>query len=645
MTVDNELLELYELDKQIQYHADLFFKHDTSEISDSEYDTLVARFEALAKLHPEEASELTSHTAAVPISDKGTELDTVVMATSMLSLRKALTKEQLATAMELFPKDEDVVYEYKLDGMALDIEYNFGKLKSISSRWDGIVGEDVTHALPLFKNIPGFLEEVKHLETYNIRGEGYITNKDFDDYCKVAITKPKSPRNSVSGWIRSLPENQNPLVIGLLSFSAYYSSYRFGESTYVGMMNHVMDMGFDIPERLTPKYVENDIRCNKVPVDGIVIKLNKFSAQEDMGSTSKHPRWAVAYKFPPMGATTAITDVVWQVGRTGNVVPVAEFKPVHLMGADCRRATIFNYRSFMQIGLRKGTIVQITRNGDIIPQVAAVIEVGTGARIKAPKNCPSCDSVLQMDGGNAEAVHLRCSNVSSCPAQLIQRVINLTDKNGFDIKDVGPTLISHYITNGFIKRPSDIFDITEEMIGKKIKTAIENSRQVPLNRFIKALSLPAVGDVGSYKLAVALSSNFDGMEEFFRNPAKMEEIDDIGLGTAMDVARRFEDKDFLEFYYDLLKKVTLIPVVATNVTHRICITGSLDMTRGELEEYFSTHGIEVHDRVTKGTCFVLKGNKPSQSKIDKAIKMGIGYAEFSSFQSLEKAVAFIKELK
>lgn len=641
MTEENELTELVELDKLIQYHANLFFKLDTSEISDSDYDTLVERFEALCAKYPEEAEELISNVKAVPLSDNGHELKQVVMATAMLSLRKALNKEVLENVLETYPKEAVNVYEYKLDGMALDLEYNFGKLKSISSRWDGITGEDITHSLPLFKNIPSELPDVAHLETYNVRGEGYITNEDFDYYCKVAVIKPKSPRNSVSGWIRSLPENQNPLVKGLLSFAVYYSSYRFGEKTYSKMMEHVVKMGFITPERITELHVKNDIRCNKVPVDGVVIKIDQFDIQESMGSNSKHPRWAVAYKFPPMASQTELLDVVWQVGRTGNITPVAVFKPVKLIGADCQRATIFNYKNFVSKGLRKGSIITITRNGDIIPQVAEVVDVGTGARIKAPKNCPSCNSVLLMDGGDANQVHLRCSNLSGCPAQLIQRVLNLTNKSGFDIKGFGANLVSKFIDMGLIRRPSDVFDLPEELVGTKLKLLIDKSRTVPLNRFLKALSLPSLGDGGSHRLAAAIGDNKD-MLSILRNANKLMEIDDIGLGTAMDVVTRFDDKEFMEYYLDLLSKVTIIPIVNNDMSHKVCITGALHVTRGEIEEVFNKHGIEVTDRVTKGTNFLLLGNRPSQSKIDAATKAKIGYAQFDSFGTVEKAIEFIK---
>ena len=648
-TIDSAVLhEMQSLQDTIAHFNYLHFVESKSEISDEEFDALTQALSVLTMNHPAEAKLIRKTEAVVPMSGNGTLLETKIFSDKMLSLNKAYNQPELGIFFKQQPDEATFSYEYKLDGLALELNYVLGVLTEILTRYDGANGELVTHALPLFGNIPLEVKDWENIANRRVRGEGFITYANFAKYNEVAVTPAKNPRNSTSGWIRALEENQNPLVKGLLSFNAYWCDSDLGKENYDEVMDELVNLGFERAPKINALYVTNNVRSTVVPVDGVVIKVNELALQKKMGNRSNSPRWAIAYKFPAEEATTSLSEVIWQVGRTGAVTPVAIYSPIMLMGVECTRATIHNYRRFMSHKLRVGSKIVISRNGDVIPHLARVAEEGKGKVIHAPTSCPSCGSLLAYEGENDEAIHLRCYNVSSCPAQLAQRCYNLVDKHGFDIDGIGLSTVTKWIEEGLVKNPADIFLLPETAMNAGVWKRLHEARTVPLNKFIKALSLPGVGEVTAMSIAKSLAATMkldekDDVIAFLQHTGAMQSVPDVGTGTALEVCLEVQKPEFIKMYDKLMKVVTLVPPVLTDYTCKVAITGSTSMGRAELEDLFRDHGIELTNKVTKDCKWLLVGNRPSKAKTTKADKFNlpiIDVVDVTSMQALmEKIVA------
>ncbi|ASU03807.1 putative NAD dependent DNA ligase [Erwinia phage vB_EamM_Joad] len=635
--INQDILEqMQTLHEQIAHYNHLHFVENKSEISDEEFDALMRELNTLKATNPKEARELEKKSAVIPLSGGGTELELARLEEKMLSLNKVYNQGELDIFMKQQPEGATFSYEYKLDGLALELNYVNGVLKEILTRYDGSNGELVTHALPLFNNIPLEVPEWRDVPSRRVRGEGYINYANFARYNEVSTLPAKNTRNSVAGWVRALPQNQNPLAKGLLSFNTYWCDADFGKLTYDEVMDELVKLGFERAPKITELYIENNVRSTVVPVDGVVIKVNELALQKKQGNRSNSPRWAIAYKFPAETAETRLTDVVWQVGRTGAVTPVIQYSPIMLMGAECSRATIHNYRRFINHGLRIGSRVLISRNGDVIPHLAKVIDNGNGKIIHAPKACPSCGALLSYEGENDEAIHLRCNNVASCPAQLAQRCYNLVDKDGLDIDGIGLVTITKWIEEGLVKNPADIFRLPESATNPGIYTRIHAARQVPLNKFIKALSLPSVGVVTAMNIAKAVGDY--ELPYFLTQVELLAAIPDIGPGTAMEIANAAQDPEFVKLLTRLLEEVSLIPPKVEVYTCKAAISGSTSMPRSELEDIFRESGIEITNKVTKDCKVMLVGQRPSNPKVAKANKFGLPVIDVVSVPDIQALI-------
>lgn len=642
--IDTSVLdEMQRLQDTISRFNYLHFVEDKSEISDEEFDELTRTLNKLKSEHPAEAKLIRKSQAVVPMVGEGTKLETKVISDKMLSLNKAYSEAELDIFFRQQPEEATFNYEYKLDGLALELNYSQGVLTEILTRYDGANGEVVTHALPLFNNIPLEVPAWKDIPNRRVRGEGYITYANFKLFNEMAITPAKNPRNSTSGWIRALKENQNPLVKGLLSYNVYWCDSDLGEETYDDVMERLEVLGFTRAPVVNELYVKNNVRSTIYPVDGIVIKVNELAIQRKQGNRSNSPRWAIAYKFPAENAETTLMEVIWQVGRTGAVTPVAIYSPVMLMGVECTRATIHNYRRFMSHKLRVGSRIIISRNGDVIPHLARVVDEGKGKVIHAPTSCPSCGSLLAYEGENDEAIHLRCYNVSSCPAQLAQRCYNLVDKHGFDIDGIGLTTVTKWIEEGLVKNPADIFLLPESAMNARTWDNLHAGKTVPLNKFIKALSLPGVGEVTAMSIAKAIASTMklddkNDIIAFLQHAPSMHQVPDVGVGTALEVSLAVQDSEFIKMYNKLMEVVTIVPPVITDYTCKVAISGSATIGRSELEELFRENGIELTNKVGKDCKWMLTGQRPSKAKITKANKLGLPILDVADMSSMKELV-------
>lgn len=639
--------EMNDLNRDIMYHADLYFNKDTSEIPDYLYDQMVERFEELAEEHPEIAELFETARKPVPIHEPTNEgLKPVTFDSPMLSLKKGLNQDAVDKFLARFPEDTLFFYELKLDGIALELTYVDGPLISMVTRGSGLVGEDVTHALPLFGlNIPRMLTDLNNVPvpgTVNIRGEGHITCHDFELYNETALKQAATPRNAVSGWIRALPENQNHAVKGILRFGAYYCSSTLGKKKYSELRNHLTLLGFHCAPVASLEAIRENINSKDWPADGIVIKVDDFELQEKLGVTNKYPNWALAYKYPDVEVATTLTDIVWNTTRTGRVVPVGLYAPTRIGGVICARTYLDNYKQFLAVELRKGSVIGVTRNGDVIPRLNRVIEHGEGELFKAPEECPSCCMPLEKRI-TKQSADLICTNVTDCPAQLVLRCVNLAHKRTLDIDDLGPVTVAELIEQGYIKLPVDILLLNERVVGEKIYNRIQEVRKgQPLSRVIKALGLPGVDLTRAKKLAAAWPGNVN-LLQWLGNADELIKIPGFSAGLSIPIALSFESEEFVENAEGILANLNVLVEPEGPITElKVCITGTIGQAREELESYFGDHGIELVDKLTKDCNYLLIGEKPGQSKILKAAEQHIPTINATAASSIDALIQQIK---
>lgn len=649
--------EMEELNKEILYHADLYFNKDTALIPNYVYDDKVRRFEELSVEHPELAELFDIQNKPVPIHEpSGANLKLVTFTNPMLSLKKALSHKALKDFTDKHA-EEEFFDEYKLDGIALELVYTrVGKdmiFTSMTTRGSGLEGEDVTHALPLFRSIPQKLVGTKEVaDTLVVRGEGYLSIFDFEAYNEIAVKKKSTPRNAASGFIRALEKNMDKNAIGLLDFNIYWSDSNLGCVTYETLRHRWQLLGFFTAPQATPTDIENNRVLRNIPADGIVRKLNLLSKWEELGVTNRYPNYAIAYKFPDEEKETTPVSLDWQVGKTGHITPVINYNYIKLGGVVCDRASLDNIYQFLALELREDSVISISRNGDVIPRLRAVVSPGTGPLFKAPTECPSCGSVLEVRKGKSSA-ELVCNNVSECPAQLLMRCVALVGKRCLDIEDLGPVKLGQLIDAGLINDTSDIISVlSERHVGEKVYKRIREALQQPWHILIKALGLPGIDLTRAKKLADALPEELRNDQapttealNFLKDPAKVMQVPGFGPGLAMGMAAALRREAFWENATDILKYLNCVVVNVPVSSIKGIITGSLGQAREELIDYFGEHGIELVDNLTKDCQFLLIGEKPSKSKVLKATELGIPTVEGSKASSIDKLIETIKELK
>lgn len=648
--------EMHELNQQITYHADLYFNKDTQEIQNHVYDEMVERFEELAEHNPEMAQLFETARKPVPIHEVTNEgLSAVKFEHPMLSLKKALTLDAVTKWQDSKKLTEDqLVKDAKIDGLALELEYRNGRLVSMATRGDGLVGEDVLHALPLFAFIPEIIKnekgEIMDVDI-TIRGEAFVMLDDFHRYNEISAKQKATPRNAVSGWIRALPNNQDQAILGKLQFAAYWMSDVWFD-TYEEQREWCINQGFMAPPLIRhPDDVKNNARHPNVPMDGIVFRANDFKLQAALGVNNRYPNWGIAYKFPDVEEISTLEEVVWSTAATGRVIPVAIYRPVVIGGVNCTRANLDNYKQFIALELRKGSVIGITRNGDVIPRVNRVVENGKGPVLKHPEDCPSCSGVLEVRVGKQSA-DLVCTNTTDCPAQLVGRCINLVHKRSLDIDGLGPVMLAALVENKRIQYPSDVLNLKYSDVGEKIYNRIQQLKknQIPYWRFIKALGLPNVDVTRAKKLAsyhpptrlIAGGAQVYRLFDWLQDADALIKIPGISAGIAIPIATSFESQDFVTNAVALESLLQTIQTAEEEHELKVCITGTIGQTREEMIDYFGDHGIELVDKLTKDCNCLLIGERPGQSKVLKATELGIPRITATEATSIDALINIIK---
>jgi len=665
LSIEKPEQKMDELIKLINRHSYNYYVLDKPEISDYEFDMLM-----------KELIELESKFPALRHADSPTRrvggevlegFEEVVHRTPKLSLGNVFDENDIrdfdARVRKAVGDAVEYVVELKIDGLTVVLNYEGGRFVQGATRGDGIKGEDVTANLRTVKSIPLVLEEPVDLE---VRGEVYMSKKAFEELNARREEQEEqlfaNPRNASAGSLRQLDSRitaTRPLDIFVFNLESIESK-TFG--THAETLDYLKNIGFKVSPLISVVKTSEEIieRCSywadkrgELPfeIDGLVIKVNSLKQREMLGYTTKTPRWATAYKFPPETKKTRVRNIIVQVGRTGAITPTAELEPVRLAGSVISRATLHNEDYIKEKDIRIGDMVLIKKAGDVIPEVVEVVaEARTGAEktFEMPRQCPVCQADTIREPGEAVT---RCTNIS-CPAQLKRALFHFVSRDAMNIDGLGPQIMTLLMDEGFIKDAADIYllkDHREELIelermGEKsvqnLLDAIEASKANPLNRLIFALGIRMIGQRASQ----VLSNEFENIDAMFTaGLERLIDIQEIGGKMAESIITFFRQEQNLA----LVRKLQEYGVNTRGSKKKIAenahfsgktfvLTGALqNFTRDRAKEIIESFGGKVSGSVSKKTDYVLAG-EDAGSKLVKAKELGVEVIAEDTFEAWAK---------
>lgn len=649
------LAEIEALRAEIRRHERLYYVSDSPEITDGEFDALMARLKALETANPEFASE-DSPTRRVG-GERSNTFAPVPHRIPMLSLDNCYSAEEFLdwhARVKKGLKDEpfELVVEAKIDGLSCSIEYEKGRLARASTRGDGETGEDVTLNVRAIKSVPIRLDLSHAPALFEARGEVYMDKKDFERLREEAFSAGEepfvNPRNAAAGSLRQ----KDPTVTAgrRLKFIAHSYGYLEGmvePDSHWEYLNICRSLGFQIStlgnrvcrsaEEVLAFYAEYAEKRFSLPyeIDGLVIKVDSLRQRGLLGFTAKSPRWAIAFKYPAQQATTTVKNVEFSVGRTGAITPVAELEPVKCGGVTISSATLHNFDEIERLGLKLGDKVVIERAGEVIPKVVKVVPGSRKGHEKAilpPKECPSCGSELFKD---EEEVALRCVN-PSCPVQFKRSLLHFASRDAMNIDGFGVSSVEQLVDKGLVKGFPDIYRLKkEDLLGLELfkdkkadnlLSRINKSKEQPLSRLIYALGIRHIGE----KNARVLAGHFRTMKAFMSTgPEELARVSEIGPVIAEAVTDFFKveatrrmvgELGELGLRMDEPERKTSGGALAGKT---FVFTGELKtMTRDEAQAKVREAGGKETSSVSAKTSYVVVGAEPG-SKYDKAKKLGV----------------------
>ncbi len=648
-----------ELKAEITKHNKAYYEQDAPTISDFEYDELFRELKKLEELYPEYATaDSPTQKVGSNVSDKFKEIKHKYR---LYSLDNSNNFEDLKRWYERIQKEYpsetiNAVSELKIDGLACALSYKNGILTAGATRGDGIVGEIITDNIKQIKNIPQKLTDPINIE---VRGEVYMPVTSFEKLNEKQRENGgkefANPRNAAAGSLRQ----DNAEITGKrdLRFFAYAAVFPDGNSpeTHYEILQLLKKEGFTVNENAKLhnnvasieeycKYWEFKRQKLDYATDGIVVKLNDVSKQNELGYTARAPKWATAFKFPPEEIETELLDIELSVGKTGALTPVAILTPVQLAGTIVKRASLHNFDEIERLHINIGDKVVIKKAAEIIPKVIKKANPDSDNGIyPTPTNCPCCNAPLVKPEGE---VVLYCSNTKTCPAQIKGKIEFWCSKDGMDIDGLGEAIVDDAVEKGIIKDIADIYNLTEEDLMKldliKEKSAqnllksISDSKSRPLKRFLTSLSIKLVGK----ETAELIANEFLTLDKV-QNATKeaLVEIDGVGDKVAESVVDFFKDDDNKKLL-EKLHNFGVIPQSADsekvsdkfkNLT--FVITGTLSKPRSDYEAIIKSMGGKVSSSVSKKTSYVLCGENPG-SKFDKATSLGVIIIDENSFKDM-----------
>ena len=663
----DEKARILQLRDELHQHNYRYYVENNPVISDQEFDFLMHELQDLEAKHPE-LFDPNSPTQRVG-SDLNNEFETVVHSRPMLSLGNTYNREEVADFWQrvsggLMGAPFQVCCELKFDGLSISLHYEDGRLVRAVTRGDGTQGDDVTANVRTIRSIPLLLpKDGDYPRQFEIRGEVLMPWSSFDRLNKEREEAGEplfaNPRNAASGTLKS----KNSSTVAQRGLDAYLY-YLLGEGIpgdgHYQNLEAAARWGFQVSKNMKLvdtlegvfeyiDYWDKERRNLPVATDGVVLKVNSLAQQKSLGMTAKSPRWAIAYKFQAEQAETALRQVVFQVGRTGAVTPVANMDPVQLAGTQVRRATLHNADVMASLDLHVGDRVLVEKGGEIIPKIVGKAESSKtgGESIPFVTNCPVCGSKLVRYEG--EAAHY-CPNDTGCPPLILGRIEHFISRKAMNINSLGPETVDDYYRRGLIHDAADLYELKEEQLAdplasdnkgvRKILASIEESKQVPFERVLFAIGIRFVGEIAAKTLAryygsmdkVAEASMeslmqingigeviADSVIQYFANPINRAFVERLrGYGLQMELGEQQE--------LSRSNKLEGQSVVISGVFQH--------HSRDEYKALIEQHGGKNVGSISNKTSFILAGENMGPAKLEKAQKLGIHIMNEDEFLSL-----------
>jgi DNA ligase (NAD+) len=667
VNIEQAKSEILRLTKLINHHNHLYYVESRTEISDFEFDGLLRELQDLEAKFPEFAYS-NSPTKRVG-GDLTKKFETVSHRFPMLSLSNSYSEEEIIEwenrIKKLIDQDIEYVCELKYDGVAIGIRYENGQLKQAVTRGDGEKGEDVTTNVRTIRTIPLSLR-ADFPDDFEIRGEIFMPSSIFE---KLNNQRAKSgeqlfanPRNTASGTLKM----QDSKIVSSRGLDSYLYGVYGNQLSADGHFESVQkagEWGFKIP---SPKdrFIEKNNSIEGImnfihfwdqhrfslpfEIDGVVIKVNSYRQQQQLGFTAKSPRWAIAYKFKAHRVETELLSVDYQVGRTGAVTPVANLNPVQLGGTTVKRASLHNQDQIEKLDLHIGDRVYVEKGGEIIPKIVGVnVEARKHnfQRIIFPHNCPVCSSLLVRKDG--EAGHF-CTNYKACPPQVKGKIDHFIARKALNIDGLGEETVDLLYENNLVKNVGDLYHLTFDQLLKLDRMAeksannllqgLENSKNIPFERVLFGLGIRFVGETVAKKLA----KHFGSIDEIIKaSYEELIEVDEIGEKIAYSVIEYFSDLESVKLIDDLKKvglqfQTTKPPSIEGVLTGKTVVVSGVfsSFSRDEMKELIEQNGGKNGSSISSKTDFLVAGENMGPSKLKKAVDLGVKILSEDEFVKL-----------
>ena len=637
--------EYKNLKKEIKKHNKLYYEKAAPEISDYKYDQMLK----LLKQYEEKYPELKTEDS--PTQNVGSDVTpgsrVIEHKVRLYSLDNAYSLEEVKTFLnKIKSKFSQAIsaLEHKIDGFSINLYYENGYLQYATTRGDGFKGEDVTANVRKIESIP---KKIRHLSPIEIRGEIFLPINEFKRINKKREkdnqTPFANPRNAAAGTIKV----KDSSIAAERNLDALFYTCGLQKNIEIKnqkeLLNFLQLQGFKTSQYtiFTDNFQEIKEFCEKwekerseldYEIDGIVIKINDFEIREKLGTTSKSPKWAIAFKFKAEEKYTILKNVNFQVGRTGAVTPVAVLEPVLIAGTTVSHATLHNAEELERLDIHFKDTVKVIKSGEIIPKIIDVDKEkreNKAEKVKFPENCPVCGS--QLEKGVDEAITY-CNNIN-CPAQVHRKITHFASRNAMDIEGLGEAVVRQLLENNLISKIEDIYKMDFEKMKSlekqaeksvdNLRKSIEKSKQQPLRRLIYALGIRYVGS----KIARILSENFNNIDNLMSaRKEDLLQVDEIGEKIAESIKSFFEDKRNIKTIEELKKNDVNTESSASTKSNNLkdlkfVVTGSLEnYTRKSIKEEITNLGGQVTSSVSSQTDYLITGENPG-SKLQKAQKL------------------------
>jgi DNA ligase (NAD+) len=658
-----------ELRREIAHHDHRYYSLDDPEIADDAYDALLDELRAIEAEHPELLTP-DSPTQRVAGGMRPLEkFEEVRHPEPMLSLGNARNEEELRAweqrirnllrRFDISAEEFGYVTEPKIDGLAISLVYEDGRFARGATRGDGRVGEDVTHNLRTIKAIPPAIEDVPPL--VEVRGEIYFPRGAFEELNERRAAAGEAafanPRNAAAGTIRQL----DPTIAAArpLSMWCYGLGAGLDLPTHVDELEWMRERGFAVEPEIAVHETEDDVvaRCRwwedrreqlDYEIDGVVVKVNERALWRELGVVGREPRWAIAWKFPPITATTKLNHIFWNVGRTGALFPFAGLEPVRVGGVTVSTATLHNEEDLARKDVREGDEVVVTRAGDVIPQVISpLVQRRKGKRLrraKPPAKCPACGTSTVKP---ADGVFTMCPNRRGCPGQNFQHVKHFAAV--MDIEGLGEKLSMRFLDEGLIRDQADIYDLTEEGLvelegfggvsARNLIEAIEASKRQPFGIVLFALGLPGVG----YVTAQALAEHFGTIDALVEaDTAAIEQVEGVGPVMAEQLREELAEEPTLDLIARLRDRGLRFELSAAERRAEsgpldgktLVLTGTLpELSREDATKLIRRAGGKVTGSVSRKTDYVVAGDSPG-TKLARAQELDVEVIDEDGLRAL-----------